>query len=104
MKYVVQIPCTITAWINGVERQIPGASGVGAPVELTEKQMSDYRKEGKLVIAIDDTPQPETVTVLKTDLAAAMKTVIVDADKKTADELKLAVEAVAKAKPIEAKT
>lgn len=103
MKYSVQTPCQVPCIINGVATFVPGSRGEGAPVEMTEKQISDAKKDGKVVVPFDDTVQPETVTVLKTDLAAAMKTVIADADKKTGEELKEAVEAVAKAEPIEVK-
>lgn len=94
---------TETALVNGNPVQHTVRYGTAEVFNLTEKQVSDYRKAGKVVEPFDDTPQPETVTVLKADLAAAMKTVIADADKKTGEELKQAVEAVAKAEPIEAK-
>lgn len=94
---------TDTAIVNGNPVQHTVRYGTAEVFDLTEKQVIDYRKAGKVVEPFDDTPTPETVTVLKSDLAAAMKTVIVDADKKTAEELKEAVEAVAKAEPIEVK-
>ena len=103
MKYIVMTSGdTVIVKVNDETFQAPCTRG-SAPVEMTEKQVSDLRKQGKRVEPFDDTPMPETVTVLKADLAAAMKTVIADADKKTGEELKKAVEAVAKAEPIEAK-
>ena len=103
MKYIVMTPAnTVTVKVNDEQFQAPCTRG-STPVEMTENQVSDLRKQGKRVDPFDDTPTPETVTVLKTDLAAAMKTVIASADKKTGEELKEAVEAVAKAEPIEAK-
>lgn len=102
MKYSIMTPDTIVVKVNDENKTVACNRG-SAPVEMTEKQVSDYRKAGKVVEPFDDTPQPETVTVLKTDIAAAMKTVIADADKKTGEELKAAIEAVAKAEPIEEK-
>ncbi|HOW51769.1 MAG TPA: hypothetical protein PLV42_06970 [bacterium] len=55
MKYLVMTPKQVTAYINGVERQIPGAEG-GGPEELTDQQVAALRAEGKVVVLVPEEP------------------------------------------------